>query len=66
MKLKITVDLDNAAFRDPGHGPQWEVARILGTFANYIIDHPLEGVGDSGHLPPDINGNKVGEWKVTR
>ena len=66
MKLKITMSMDNAAFQGDLIGPELEAARILHAFANYIIDCPPEGVGDSGWLPFDINGNEVGKWKVTR
>ena len=62
MKLKIEISLDNAAFEDAcGH----ESARILaklaaalkeGCYCMATLDAPLF----------DINGNKVGNAKVTR
>lgn len=62
MKLKITITMDNAAF-EPENG--FEAARILRDLAREI-----EG---RGHVLPgfqsnlrEINGNRVGEAKVTR
>lgn len=62
MKLKISITMDNAAF-DPDNGT--EAARILRRLADEI---------DGGNYPArslvkpllDINGNQVGQAKVTR
>ena len=60
VKLKIEIEMDNAAFED-GNG--YEVARILNQLRE-DIDTPDLYEGDGGTLR-DINGNKVGFWKVT-
>ena len=62
--LKITIKMDNAAF-DP-EGP--EVARILRKLAN-LLAREWDGrhIGDGEQeLLRDLNGNTVGEAKVTR
>jgi hypothetical protein len=62
MKLKIEIDLDNAAFEPEFEGH--EVARILHEMAeeiDYIALHP----SFVRHLQ-DINGNSVGKAKVVR
>lgn len=58
MKLKIVIDMGNAAFSD---APEWEVARILRDYADRI-----EGGRDMNAFMMDVNGNRVGEAKVTR
>jgi hypothetical protein len=58
MKLKITIEMDNAAFED---APATEAARILRGLANDIEDGVI--VGDNYRLG-DINGNKVGAATV--
>ena len=63
MKLKIEITMDNAAFED-GEGNGAESARILERLAKEINDYTLHP-GPGGDLR-DINGNKVGTWKVTR
>jgi hypothetical protein len=59
--LKITIKMDNAAFEECAGE---EAARILRDVASYL---------DGKHLVPsdtapvrDLNGNTVGEAKVTR
>jgi hypothetical protein len=62
MKLKIEINMDNAAF-EPDNGT--EAARILRKLADEI---------DGGHYPAssivkplrDYNGNEVGKAKVSR
>jgi hypothetical protein len=61
MKLKITITMDNAAFED---SKGFEAARILTKLADKMQEHSLEP-GDEYPLI-DINGNRVGEAKVTR
>lgn len=63
MKFKVNITTDNSAFE----GSCWsgEVARILRTLAGQ-----LDEVGRATHVAPeilirDINGNTVGEAKVT-
>ena len=61
MKLKIEINLDNAAF-DPT-GTEEEVRILRG-----LADH-LETRGTTRNWSKpliDINGNKVGEARVTR
>lgn len=61
MKLTITIDMDNAAFAG---GNAAETARILTKLAKVIGRH--ENINGKFDLPlQDINGQKVGEVKVT-
>lgn len=72
MRFVLTIDnMDNAAF-DPGtfedeespdHGERngYEVARILKNAAEAV--ESIVVPGDNGILR-DINGNRVGSWKV--
>jgi hypothetical protein len=63
MKLKISINLDGAAFGDQ---PEIETARILSALAGDIAARQsLSDIGDREALV-DINGNLVGEAKVTR
>ena len=63
MKLKIKIEIDNAAL---GREPERETARILAVLAGDIAArYSLNDIGDKETLM-DINGNKVGEAKVTR
>jgi hypothetical protein len=56
-KVKIVINMENAAFEDK---PAFEVARILRALAQRIDDaESLEG-----HVVLDTNGNRVGA--VTR
>ena len=62
MKLKIQITMDNAAF-EPRNG---EVARILLALAGDLeAGNCLSDVGDHETLM-DINGNRVGEARITR
>jgi hypothetical protein len=59
--LRITIKMDNAAFDET---PGDEVARILREAADAV-----QGLGDFlwfGMNLRDLNGNTVGEAKVTR
>ena len=60
MKLKIVIEMDNAAFEPSGT----EAARILRELAERLDGDNLR----YKDLRPlrDINGNRVGEAKVTR
>lgn len=53
MKLTITINMDNAAFDEPGP----ELSRILRDLANRYHDTAC----DDYHSITDINGNTVGE-----
>lgn len=68
MKLKITIKMDNAAFEMEGETRRFrngfEPARILERLAAGMKDSTLE-VGNAENLY-DVNGNTVGECKVTR
>jgi hypothetical protein len=58
--LSIQIQTDNAAFEGDDNGT--ELARILRKLAVVLEDM---GTGpDSGQLY-DINGNRVGDWKVS-
>lgn len=61
MKLKIEINMDNAAF-SPTSGT--EVARILRKLADRIEGEDCT----PGDVTPciDLNGNKVGKAQVTR
>ena len=61
MKLTIEIEMDNDAFESNGNGA--EAARILKDLWDDIDCFDLSD-GDGGILR-DINGNKVGFWKVT-
>ncbi len=60
MQLQITIDLDNAAFEDDMAN---EVARILALIAVRFDEarHSYNGVWLGTH---DINGNRVGEFRI--
>ncbi len=64
MKLTLTIDMDNAAFEDAQH---IESARILRVAADKIEAGEIgEEAGLDGRLAlMDINGNKVGQLKVS-
>jgi hypothetical protein len=57
MKATIKIDMDNAAF----DAPDAELARILRELADKLETMKLVGVTPLR----DINGNRVGELKVT-
>jgi hypothetical protein len=62
MKLKIEIEMDNAAFED-GNGR--EAARILRDLADNIEPWQL-AAGEANPSLRDANGNKVGTAKVTQ
>jgi hypothetical protein len=62
MKVRIEIACDNAAFADGDSGT--EVARILRELAEVVEGEELER--GRGSRLRDINGNTVGEMRVTR
>lgn len=60
MKATIKIVMDNAAFEDSGGT---ELARILRDLADKSENSCLDAIKNSGVY--DINGNKVGTFKVT-
>lgn len=57
--LKIEIETGNASFYDgKNYSPQWELCRILED-----IKHKID-VWEYGGSIMDINGNKIGEWKL--
>ncbi|MFE8916892.1 hypothetical protein [Streptomyces globisporus] len=61
MKFTLTITgMGNAAFQEEEGGPELEVSRILRHAAKRVEGGSL----DAGSLY-DINGNKVGEYRVT-
>lgn len=67
MTLKLTIKMDNAAFEDEDIAGQrgFEAARILHKAADKLGDSELDSAGVLFSLL-DINGNRVGEARVTR
>ena len=61
MAFKLSIDTDNAAFEPEEGGPRPELARILRELAN-VLD---AGDGGRGRSLRDVNGNIVGEWRLT-
>jgi hypothetical protein len=61
MKLKLTMDLGNAAFSDGNAGR--EVARILHQLA--VAVEQWSGANQFEEGLWDVNGNRVGEVKTT-
>ena len=61
MKATIKIEMDNAAFEEPGP----ELARILRDLANAVETSELADPYDRNVKLRDINGNTVGELKVT-
>lgn len=59
MQLRITIDLDNAAFEDEGVA---EVERILDSVASRIPD-PLRETDGACSLH-DLNGNWCGQFCI--
>lgn len=58
MKLKLTMDMDNAAFDGELGDPSGEAARILRHVAGQV-----EADYTSGFLR-DVNGNATGYWEI--
>lgn len=65
MKIKIEIDLDNAAFEglDDTSRNAHEVARLLSSLASQLDEVSLITTHSSGRLA-DLNGNKAGTWSV--
>ncbi len=61
MKLKIEIDMDNAAFEDE---PGLEAGRIIENNLDWIRGVTENCVGMT-HSLSDVNGNKVGYVRVT-
>lgn len=62
MKLKVTITMDTAAFDEENSGP--ETARILRDLADECDGRRISA-GIVRRLR-DVNGNEVGEARVTR
>ena len=60
MKLKVEIEMDNAAFSENGSGT--EVARILQALAKKVDGQDLDE--SFGTRLMDVNGNKVGTADV--
>ena len=60
MQLKLSVDMDIAAFADEGDG---EIGDILRRVA-LLIEREGHGAGYKTQSILDVNGNRVGSWKV--
>jgi hypothetical protein len=67
MKLKITIEMDNAAFFDDEESPHRnaEVGMILHTLAQHI-ENAWEMEPGHGYPVMDSNGNRVGKAEVTK
>lgn len=62
--FKLEVNTGNAAFCDPITGEEdkfWEMREISRLMAE--VSRKMENGKESGSII-DINGNKVGEWKL--
>ena len=59
MKLKLTLEMDNAAF-DDGNSGRTETARILSRLADQLERNP----GQTEGRLLDANGNTVGQWRI--
>jgi hypothetical protein len=65
MKFTMTVDMDNAAFRDD-YEPGNELAAVLRRViqdVQFESEHRLLCLSPAGIL--DSNGNRVGSWEIT-
>ena len=61
MRFTLTVDMGNDAFTD---APDDELARIIQHTAQKIATQGFEK--SESVAVHDVNGNRVGAWKVTR
>jgi hypothetical protein len=59
MKLKIEIEMDNAAFADDGNDGRSEAARLLA-----IVGQKLEQGSETSAGLYDLNDNRVGTWKI--
>lgn len=68
MTLTITIEMDNEAFGESGMDRAQEVFRVLNDLTGRLYPETFEDGADSydrnGKLR-DINGNTVGEWRVS-
>lgn len=64
MRATITVHMDNAAFEGNDAGD--ELARILGTLSERVSGTDFKDSYDRSFKLRDINGNTVGECKITK
>jgi len=66
MKFNCTIEMDNDAFigTEPLTHPTLEVARILNKLSTYLDDGYTHGDTSWDGYLRDINGNKVGYYKV--
>jgi hypothetical protein len=69
MKLRIVIEMDNAAFTaaeagDNAYARGEEAARILRHLSDRFADRGLAAKDGAGVM--DTNGNTVGGWKVSR
>jgi hypothetical protein len=65
MSFKLEINTGNAAFDDDAMGP--EIARILSGVAERLAAGDLDGIYAWSSDSPlyDINGNRVGSWRLT-
>jgi plasmid stabilization system protein ParE len=63
MKLKIEIVMDNAAFQEAA---AQEVQQILNDMIERLADNPKGGLMPDKFPLFDVNGNRVGEARVTR
>ena len=65
MRFNCTIQMDNDAFMgiDERANPTLEVARILHKLADEMSESDADDTSWDGYLR-DINGNKVGYYKV--
>jgi hypothetical protein len=59
MSFKLEIETDNAAFQPLDYDGRHEIARIL---RDVIRD--LQSTERDEHWLCDLNGNKVGSWKL--
>jgi hypothetical protein len=64
MKLRISIGMDNAAFSE---APGFEVSRLLRVLADKVRCDDSRAAMCGASTPIfDINGNRVGEMKVSK
>lgn len=64
MKFVLKITMDNAAFEGEGQGR--ELARILRLAAENIAPMSDMNAGETLYSATDINGNNVGEARITK
>ncbi len=66
MEVRITINCDNAGFRDARYGILPEVGRILADLATRLKCMGWAEGESIGSIPiMDVNGNMVGQCKFT-